>query len=441
MNKGERQVAPTIDEIRKDHVNRYAFVADKIFKQNVLDCGSGVGYGSWLLAAKADHVDGLEIDDEAISYAEIYYASTRVNYQKHDINNPYTTTRQYDVAVAFEVIEHLENPRKLLTWIDAPVLYASVPNELVFPYGKGYLYHHRHYTPEQFEQLLNECGWAVNEWYGQEGAESDLVELTQGRTLIAKCTRVPDGEKIANCETWKQIPAPGMPQSKKITIVAMGSSVANYVRLASSLGTRKGVGDEVWAINAMGGCLQHDRAFHMDDLMVQESRAKNDPNGNIAGMLTWLKTHPGFYTSKSYAGYPGAIEYPLEAVCNSIDHNYFNSTVAYAVALAIHEKAQQIGFFGVDFTYKDRHQAERGRGCVEFLIGIAMARGIEIAITQDSSLLDSNESQDLRLYGYDAEHIDFKYENGRTIVTKRPRERLPTAAEIEKRYDKSGVIE
>ena len=52
--------------------------------------------------------------------------------------------------------------------------------------------------------------------------------------------------------------------------------------------------------------------------------------------------------------------------------------LAYAVALAIHEGATKISCFGMDFTYPDVHDAEKGRACVEFWMGVAAARGIAL---------------------------------------------------------------
>jgi hypothetical protein len=50
---------------------------------------------------------------------------------------------------------------------------------------------------------------------------------------------------------------------------------------------------------------------------------------------------------------------------------YFNSTAAYAVAYAIHMGVKKISVFGMDFTYPNAHDAEKGRACVEFWLGIA----------------------------------------------------------------------
>jgi len=215
----------------------------------------------------------------------------------------------------------------------------------------------------------------------------------------------------------------------------MGMSAATYLRLAANKGGRQRVADEVWAINSMGGVIHHDLLFHMDDCKVQESRAARDSVGNIAGMLRWLHDHPRFFTSKAYPDYPGAVEFPLQDVINSTGAAYFNNTVAYALAYAIHIGVKKIGIYGADYSYEHMHKAEKGRGCLEFWVGIAAARGIEVEVAGDSTLLDACVPDSHKFYGYDASDVRIEHgETGpRVILT--PRASLPSAEEIEIRYN------
>ena len=220
---------------------------------------------------------------------------------------------------------------------------------------------------------------------------------------------------------------------KSVAIVAMGASAQMYLAVAAQRGGRHEVAENTWAINGMGGVIEHDLLFHMDDCRLQESRTGTE---NIQCMLKWLRRHPRFFTSKAYPEYPGAIEFPLEDVVNSVGSTYLNNTVAYAVAYAIHIGVNTLSVWGADYTYPDRHKAESGRGCVEFLLGIAAARGIAIQVPDKSSLLDADVPPEWKPYGYDAYHVRFDEAGGRTVVTKDPKE-LPAPDEIEKRY--SGV--
>lgn len=231
---------------------------------------------------------------------------------------------------------------------------------------------------------------------------------------------------------------PGAPG--RVAILGYGPSLDDYVLAARQLGARRRVADEVWAVNALADVVHVDRIFHMDDVRIQQVRADAAPASNIAAMLAWMRTHPGpIYTSRTHPDYPGLVEYPLAEVLDDLGEPYFNSTLAYAVAYAIHIGVDSIMLFGADFTYANSHQAEKGRACVEFWLGVAMARGLEVQVAARSSLMDMAEARPL--YGFGAlgsrDAIVGRGEDGRVSVTFAERASLPTAAQIEAAYDHS----
>jgi hypothetical protein len=135
------------------------------------------------------------------------------------------------------------------------------------------------------------------------------------------------------------------------------------------------------------------------------------------------------------------VEFPLEDVLNHLGHDYFNNTAAYAVAFAIHVGVAEISLFGMDFTYANTHDAEKGRACVEFWCGQAHARGIKIHLPKGTTLMDANCPRAARLYGYDTVDVGFAVQaDGQVKLDFVPRATLPTAAEIEKNYDHSAPI-
>jgi protein-L-isoaspartate O-methyltransferase len=60
LHSGERQVAATVEGIRRDHVARYEWAARQINSAVVFDFGCGVGYGSAILAARANRVIAID---------------------------------------------------------------------------------------------------------------------------------------------------------------------------------------------------------------------------------------------------------------------------------------------------------------------------------------------------------------------------------------------
>lgn len=226
---------------------------------------------------------------------------------------------------------------------------------------------------------------------------------------------------------------------ESVAILGLGPSLEAYVDHVKRLGGRREYCDEVWGINAVGDVIHCDRIFHMDDVRVQEARAAANPTGNIGPMLKWMRTHAGpIYTSRAHPDYPGLVEYPIEDVINSCGIAYFNSTAAYAVAFAVHIGVKRISLFGIDFTYPKAHDAEKGRGCVEFHLGIAKARGIIIGLPNTTTLLDGVATRKERIYGYDTVDLDIEpQDDGSFRVTKTPHDNVPSAEEIEQRYDHS----
>lgn len=229
------------------------------------------------------------------------------------------------------------------------------------------------------------------------------------------------------------------PVPAHVVILGLGPSCEAYVDLVKRLGSRHRFADEVWAINALGDVLQCDRIFHMDDVRVQEIRAEARPQSNIAAMLEWLKRHPGpIYTSQLHPDYPGLVEFPLEDVINTCGIAYFNNTAAYAVAYAVHIGVKQITLFGCDYTYPNAHDAEKGRACTEFHLGIAKARGIRIGIPANTSLMDGCAAHADRLYGYDMVEVTMDGGDDEPVrVSFSQKVNVPTADEIEARYDHS----
>jgi hypothetical protein len=185
---------------------------------------------------------------------------------------------------------------------------------------------------------------------------------------------------------------------KRVTIVAMGQSRNDFIagRLLNSA-SKTIAESEVWAINFMAATIRCDKMIAMDPL---DFPGMDDPDiGYPAGQLEYLKkSQLPIVSCKKVPGF-NIEEYPLEEVAEHFGgFKYFNTTVAYAIALAIYQGFEEIQLFGCDFTYPDKHAAESGRACAEFWLGVAVARGIRIVIASSSNLMDQDTGRPL--YGY-----------------------------------------
>jgi len=89
--------------------------------------------------------------------------------------------------------------------------------------------------------------------------------------------------------------------------------------------------------------------------------------------------------------------YPLDAIINNFQTDYFTNTVDYALALAIYQGYTVINLYGINMASPSEYAYQKP-GC-EYWIGQAMGRGIKVSIQrQYSSLLIA---PDCKLYGYD----------------------------------------
>lgn len=193
LRSGERQVGEDLTQIQPDHRYRYEWAASRASGAGY-DVAGGIGYGSAILADADDvvMVKMVERSHESIAYAKINYQRDKVFYYQADLDNrPFPLQQQMEFATAFEIIEHLNNPVPLLKSINVKRLFASVPNEAVIPYSPETApFHQRHYTRDQFLEMLEDCGWTVVGLYGQTGRDGHVVDWQDDcRTIVVEASR------------------------------------------------------------------------------------------------------------------------------------------------------------------------------------------------------------------------------------------------------------
>lgn len=211
---------------------------------------------------------------------------------------------------------------------------------------------------------------------------------------------------------------------ESVAIVAMGLSHRDYVLSAAMCGSWHHMADEIWAINAMCGVIQFSRGFCTDNpeglsRVFQESAPEGRQPIDYNPWATTTDKPIYCVSDVDNTKYPNWVKYPMEEVVNCIGYPYINNTVAYAVAYAIYIGVKEISIFGADFTYPgDKHGSEAGRGCVEFLLAIAMSRGIKVNVAAHSTLLDTNVPMSDKLYGFahSKDYAKVTMENGQYKV-------------------------
>jgi len=203
---GERQYGVTHDAIKANHTQRYRWAASQLEgHERVLDAGCGTGYGSALLAEASEHTTGIDVSEESVELAKHYWGEERPNldFEHHELHSLENLEAGFTAAVCFEVIEHLVMPELFLVdlWVKTRPdsrCFFSVPNINVEPHRlDSNPFHLRHYTPSNFLDLLELCGFGGVDLYDQTGPVNNPHPIaphkppTGGKIILASATRNP----------------------------------------------------------------------------------------------------------------------------------------------------------------------------------------------------------------------------------------------------------
>jgi len=192
---------------------RYDFASQHVRGRRVLDCASGAGYGSWLLArAGAQSVIGVDVSEDALSWARGHFVLPSLEFRRSDGGSLPLESGSVDQVVSLETIEHVPAPKGFVKEL-ARVL---VPNgglvmSTPLTFGAARLkpsnrYHLREYDDEEFASLLSE-DFEIVQRLGQHSSQSaryaDLKRAPGiGRLLRSGIHRlVPDGLR-QRVRTW-----------------------------------------------------------------------------------------------------------------------------------------------------------------------------------------------------------------------------------------------
>lgn len=112
---GERVVPGEVEpDLWNEHFSRYLFAARLARGKRVIDLGCGTGYGADELARTAATVTGLDIDPATITHAQQTYQRDNLTYLAASSEQVPLPDACADLVIAFELIEHLASPERLL---------------------------------------------------------------------------------------------------------------------------------------------------------------------------------------------------------------------------------------------------------------------------------------------------------------------------------------
>jgi len=135
---GERIVPGKVNaDLLNEHFCRYWFAQLLVEGKAVLDMGSGAGYGSQILAAKASSVVAVDLSEEAVRYARKKYSGPNIYTVVGDGCDLPLARDSVDVIIDFELIEHLKKQRMHLVELNRVLrsdgfLIISTPNRTFY---------------------------------------------------------------------------------------------------------------------------------------------------------------------------------------------------------------------------------------------------------------------------------------------------------------------
>ena len=108
--------------------------------KKLLDLGCGGGEFLWIMQNLGYQVYGVDFNENAINFAKNYLGINKNIYKEDVISFLEGKKEGYDVITAFEIVEHLDNPKRLIELVYQALkpggyFVASVPNRKRF-FGK-----------------------------------------------------------------------------------------------------------------------------------------------------------------------------------------------------------------------------------------------------------------------------------------------------------------
>jgi hypothetical protein len=139
-----------------------------------------------------------------------------------------------------------------------------------------------------------------------------------------------------------------------------------------------------------------------------------------------------------YAEIPLSQPFPLKSSIKEFGLPYFTNTIAYMIAFALLNGAQEINIYGVNQASSSEYFYEKAG--VEYMLGIAVGRGVKVTINGEKSELLGNKRRfgGNLLYGYNQtleEIFAAEKKFGIPIIKKLSAPTTPKARTISKRVN------
>lgn len=149
----------------------YTYCQKYIQNKNVLEIGSGNGYGSYSLSRYAKKIVAIDKDSISIEESNKRYSSKNLEFISTSIEE-YNTNQRFDVILALQVIEHILDVHRFLKKVILllnrnGIVIFSTPNASTQSYNEN-PYHYKEFSQNELYNLLSTYFKRIN-IYGVHG--------------------------------------------------------------------------------------------------------------------------------------------------------------------------------------------------------------------------------------------------------------------------------
>lgn len=142
-----------------DYINRF-YPIKRGRGKKLIEFGCATGAAANLLADYGFNVTSTDVSNYAVNFAKKNYSD--INFGVHDMQKFYTKDKNFDVAVAFDVVEHLKDPEvaigntyKILK--KSGVMILTTPND--YKHISNDPTHINVKTPKEWKKIIKKVGF------------------------------------------------------------------------------------------------------------------------------------------------------------------------------------------------------------------------------------------------------------------------------------------
>ena len=169
------------------HLEKYVFSLPYCYEKKVLDLGSKEGYGAHLISHTASYITLADcIELYLVQAKRFYHFLCPVEFINIDFNNKFPEGI-WDTIVAFEIIEHVNNPENFVMEI---AKHLPSGGKLVFsvPHMKPNIAHKTLFNEESIKELISKY-LILKEFYIQD-SYGISKELTHNNCYVGVAVKV-----------------------------------------------------------------------------------------------------------------------------------------------------------------------------------------------------------------------------------------------------------